>query len=51
MEQTIIKLIKSALKKEHLYTNEEVIYLKQQLKEMKQHLFDKKKLTSKGFGK
>ena len=49
-EQTLIKFINSALKDDHLYTDEEIIYMKQELNNLKEQMEISKKLTSKGFG-
>lgn len=50
-ETTILNYIKKALKEEHLYTTEEIIYLKTQLKYIQNIISENRKLNNKGFGK
>jgi hypothetical protein len=49
-EKNLIKFIDTALKDDHLYTDEEIIYMKKELGNLKEQLKISKKLTSKGFG-
>jgi hypothetical protein len=46
-----IKLLKKAIKQDHLYSEEELKYMRQQLKIVEQHYKDLELQTSKGFGK
>jgi hypothetical protein len=50
-EKKLITLIKSALSHDHLYTKDEVVYMKQQLKQLQSNNTQKIKLAKKGFGK
>ena len=47
----LIKLIKRLLKQEHLYTEEKLMEMKQQLRILEQEVIDFEAKTSKGFGK
>jgi hypothetical protein len=49
-EKNLIKFIDKALKDDHLYSDEEIIYMKTELSNLKKQLVISKKLTSKGFG-
>ena len=49
-EQKMLKLLRKALKQEHLYTNEELVYMKKELSNLEEQLKEYRKLTSKGFG-
>jgi hypothetical protein len=49
-EKNLIKFIDAALKDDHLYSDEEIIYMKTELNNLKEQLKISKKLTSKGFG-
>jgi hypothetical protein len=49
-EKNLIKFIDKALKDDHLYSDEEIIYMKTELNNLKKQLEISKKLTSKGFG-
>ena len=46
-----IKAIRKALEKEHLYSSEEIQYMKKQLNLLQEEVADQKAKTSKGFGK
>jgi uncharacterized protein (UPF0216 family) len=46
-----IKVIKKALEKEHLYSDEELHYMKLQLNILEKEVAEYKIKTSKGFGK
>ena len=48
-EQNVIKFINRALNDDHLYSDEEIIYMKKELSNLKEQLKISKKLTSKGF--
>ncbi len=50
-EQNMIKFIKKALKEEHLYSSDELSYMKKELANLEYHMKELRKLTSKGFGK
>jgi len=47
----LIKLLERLIKQEHLYTNEKIIEMKQQLRALKEELTEIESQTSKGFGK
>ncbi len=47
----LIKLLERLIKKDHLYTEEKIIEMKAQLRELKEQLAEIEKKTSKGFGK
>ncbi len=47
----LIKLLERLVKQDHLYTEEKIIEMKQQLRTLKQELAELEAQTSKGFGK
>ena len=47
----LVKLLERLVKQEHLYTEEKIIEMKQQLRTLKQELAEIEAKTSKGFGK
>ena len=47
----LIKLLERLIKQDHLYTDEKIIEMKTQLRELKEQLAEIEKKTSKGFGK
>ena len=47
----LVKLLERLIKQDHLYTDEKIIEMKVQLRELKEQLADIEKKTSKGFGK
>ena len=47
----LIKLLEKLVKQEHLYTDEKIIEMKQQLRALKEELAELEAQTSKGFGK
>ena len=47
----LVKLLERLIKQDHLYTEEKIIEMKVQLRELKEQLADIEKKTSKGFGK
>ena len=47
----LIKLLEKLVKQEHLYTDEKIIEMKQQLRALKEELAKLEAQTSKGFGK
>ena len=49
-EKNLIKFIQDALKQDHMYSDDEIIYMKKELNNLKDQLVISKKLTSKGFG-
>jgi len=49
-EKRLIKFIQDALKKDHMYSLDELIYMKKELKNIKEQMEINRKLTSKGFG-
>ena len=46
-----MKLLRRMLKQEHLYTQEKLIEMKQQLRVLEEELAELEKKVSKGFGK
>jgi hypothetical protein len=46
-----IKAIRKALKQDHLYSDEEIQYMKKQLKILEEEISQQEVKTSKGFGK
>lgn len=50
-ERKLIKLIQKALKKDHIYSEDEIIYMKNELNNLKTQLIEKRKISSKGFKK
>ena len=46
----LIKLLERLIKQDHLYTDEKIIEMKVQLRELKEQLAEIEKKTSKGFG-
>lgn len=49
-EKKMMKLLRKALKEEHLYSNEELTYMKKELANLEEQFKQYRKLTSKGFG-
>jgi len=49
-EKAILKMIKKALKQDHLYSDEELSYMKKEMINIESLLKENKKKTSKGFG-
>jgi hypothetical protein len=47
----LIKLLERLVKQDHLYTEEKIIEMKQQLRTLKEELSELESKTSKGFGK
>ena len=47
----LVKLLEKLVKQEHLYTEEKIIEMKQQLRTLKEELAELEAKTSKGFGK
>lgn len=47
----LIKLLERLVKQEHLYTDEKILEMKQQLRTLKEELSELESKTSKGFGK
>jgi hypothetical protein len=47
----LIKLLERLIKQDHLYTQEKIIEMKQQLRSLKEELSELEAQTSKGFGK
>jgi hypothetical protein len=47
----LIKLLERLVKQDHLYTEEKIIEMKQQLRTLKEQLAELEAKTSKGFGK
>ena len=47
----LVKLLERLIKQDHLYTDEKIIEMKVQLRELKEQLAEIEKKTSKGFGK
>jgi hypothetical protein len=47
----LIKLLEKLVKQEHLYTDEKIIEMKQQLRTLKEEIAELESKTSKGFGK
>lgn len=49
-EKKLGKIIKKALKKDHLYSDEEIIYMKKELHNLDNIVKTKRQHSSKGFG-
>lgn len=49
-ENKLINYLKTAIKKDYLYSNDELIYMKKELRHLNEQLEAIKKTTSKGFG-
>jgi hypothetical protein len=47
----LVKLLEKLIKQDHLYTEEKIIEMKQQLRAVKEELAQIEAKTSKGFGK
>jgi hypothetical protein len=47
----LVKLLERLVKQDHLYTEEKIIEMKQQLRTLKEQLAELESKTSKGFGK
>jgi hypothetical protein len=47
----LVKLLERLVKQDHLYTEEKIIEMKKQLRELKEELAVLEAKTSKGFGK
>jgi hypothetical protein len=47
----LIKLLERLVKQEHLYTDEKILEMKQQLRALKEELAELEAKTTKGFGK
>lgn len=47
----LIKLLEKLIKQDHLYSEERIIEMKSQLREIKQQVAEYEKENSKGFGK
>jgi len=47
----LIKLLEKLIKQDHLYSEEKIIEMKSQLREIKQQVAEHEKENSKGFGK
>jgi len=47
----LVKLLERMLKQEHLFSDEQIIEIKQQLRVVKKELAEVEAQTSKGFGK
>lgn len=47
----LVKLLERLVKQEHLYSEEQLIEMKKQLRVVKQELAELEEKTSKGFGK
>lgn len=48
-EKKLVKLIKTALEKSHLYDEDEIHYMKRELYNLKNHIKKKTQQTAKGF--
>jgi hypothetical protein len=49
-EKKMMKMLRKAVKQEHLYSNDELVYMKKELKNLEEQFDKLHKLTSKGFG-
>lgn len=49
-EKTVLKMLRKALKEEHLYSNDELVYMKKEMANLERHIQELRKITSKGFG-
>lgn len=47
----LLSSLKKAIAQDHLYTNEELKYMKKELRNIEENIENIRKLTSKGFGK
>lgn len=47
----LISSLKKALKQDHLYNEEELRYMKKELKNLEENIKNFRKLTNRGFGK
>jgi chromosome condensin MukBEF ATPase and DNA-binding subunit MukB len=47
----LVKLLERLIKQDHLYTEERLVEMKEQLRSVKEQIAEAEKLTSKGFGK
>lgn len=50
-EKQLGKIIKKALKKDHLYNDDEIHYMKKELYNLNKIVEQKRQITSRGFGK
>lgn len=50
-EKKILKLLKKAMKQEYLYSDDELNYMRKQLKIVENHIKEKEAQNYKGFGK
>jgi len=48
-EKKLIKMIQKALEKDHIYNQDEILYMKKELNSLKDLLDEKRKKSSKGF--
>lgn len=49
-ENKIMKMLRKAVRQEHLYSDDELVYMKKELRNLEEEFQKLKKLTSKGFG-
>lgn len=49
-KEKILKMLRKAVRQEHLYSDSELVYMKKELKNLEEQFQELKKLTSKGFG-
>lgn len=49
-EKNMIKFIKKALEEGHLYSSDEISYMKKELANLESHIEELRKITNKGFG-
>lgn len=49
-EHKMLKMLRKAVKQEHLYKTDELVYMKKELRNLEEQFEQLKKLTSKGFG-
>jgi hypothetical protein len=49
-EKALLKILNKALKSDHLYSDDELFYMKKEAEGIKKLIENKKKTNSKGFG-
>jgi hypothetical protein len=50
-EKNVLKMLKRAMKQDHLYSDEELEYMREQLKVVESHIKEQEVQNYKGFGK
>jgi hypothetical protein len=49
-EKELLKILNKALKQDHLYSNDELLYMKKEVKNIKKIITENTKTNNKGFG-